>query len=607
MLEELRIRGLGVIDEAVLPLGPGLTAVTGETGAGKTMVVTGLLLLYGERADAARVRTGVEQASVDGRVLAVPAAVAERVRAAGGDLDETDHGAELALRRVVSASGRSRAYVGGAPAPVGLLAELADRLVAVHGQTDQLRLTRHSEQLDLLDRYGEIDREPYAAAFAAWRTAAAALSERTARAAELRREADLLTFGLGEIDAAAPEPGEDRALADLAARLGQADALREAAATARVALSGTDDPADEPVDVASALGQARRALSQVAGTDAELDKLGTRIEDLLAGVGELTSDLRGYLDGLDADPQRLDEVQQRRSVLGALVRKYGHDAPGAADADGQATLDAVLAWADAARARLADLDVSDEAIAALTAARDAAAADAARQAAVLSEARLGAANRLSEAVTAELAGLAMAGASISVQVTRRHPAAGQPQLELPDGAAGAGPDGVDDVEILLRPHPQSPQLPIGRGASGGELSRVMLALEVCLAGTDPVPTMVFDEVDAGVGGRAAVEVGRRLARLARDHQVLVVTHLAQVAAYADRHIVVDRDPASATPDTVTASDVRIVTDADRETELARMLAGSDSATARQHAAELLAEARSDRAAENPKKRPKTRR
>jgi DNA repair protein RecN (Recombination protein N) len=267
--------------------------------------------------------------------------------------------------------------------------------------------------------------------------------------------------------------------------------------------------------------------------------------------------------------------------LGALVRKYTDGPPG--------ELAGVLRWAGQARERLAVIDVSDEALAELTQRRDALATAAAEQAAQLGRRRRAAAAALADAVTAELAGLAMPSARLLVEVRSRPPVAGAPTLHVDGAEVGAGPDGTDEVEFLLRPHPDAPALPLARGASGGELSRIMLALEVCLAGSDPVPTLVFDEVDAGVGGRAAVEVGRRLARLSRDHQVLAVTHLAQVAAFADRHVVVAKPERG-----VTASDVRTVTDGERVAELARMLAGTESATAREHAAELLADANAAR-------------
>ena len=585
MLEELRIRGLGVIDDAVLPLGPGLTVVTGETGAGKTMVVTGLLLLFGGRADAARVRVGAERASIDGRLeIDAASAAAARARDAGGELDD---GTGLVLRRTVSAAGRSRAYVGGAPVPVAVLGELADRLLAVHGQADQLRLTRPGHQRAALDRFAGVELGEYTAAYTRWRAATATLADRSARAGELRREADLLAYGVAEIDAAQPQPDEDVALMTLATRLAHADALRLAARTAHDALLGDpDDPASDASDVGSLLGYARRALEQQAGADPDLDAVAARLAELSALAADAGADLRGYGETLDADPARLAQIEARRAVLGALVRKYA-DPPSAGVA-------AVLEWAERARIRLADLDVTDQALAALLAARDQAEADTAACARALTTRRVAAARQLAEAVTAELAGLAMPTAELTVEVRARPVVAGAPRLHLDRHDVGAAPDGTDEVEFVLRPQADASALPIGRGASGGELSRVMLALEVCLAGTDPVPTMVFDEVDAGVGGRAAIEVGRRLARLARDHQVIVVTHLPQVAAYADRQIVVDKPLSEAQPH-VTASDVRIVTGEDRITELARMLAGSDSSTAREHATELLAGAAAERA------------
>lgn len=587
MLEELHIRGLGVIDDAVLPLGPGLTVVTGETGAGKTMVVTGLLLLFGGRGDSARVRAGTGQASVDGRLQTAPAsAVADRVQAAGGDLDD---GTGLVLRRVVSAAGRSRAYVGGAAAPVSVLSELAEHLVAVHGQSDQVLLTRPSRQRAVLDRFAGLDCSAYRDSYERWQSAEAALRDRVEHAAELRREADLLTHGLTEIEAAQPRPGEDLELTSQAARLAHADALRLAARASHDALLGdADNPMADAPDVSGLLGDAARALGQVAGEDTELDSLATRVSELSSLALDLGAEFGAYVEQLEADPARLEQIEARRSVLAALVRRYG-DGP-------EPSVASVLDWAERAAKRLAEIDVSDEAIASLTGERDAAAARAGALAAQLTRARRNGAARLSAAVTAELAGLAMNSAQLQIEVRPRPATAGLASLDVDGSAVGAGSDGVDEIEFCLQSHAQAPALPLARGASGGELSRIMLAIEVCLAGGDGVPTMVFDEIDAGVGGRAAVEVGRRLARLARDRQVIVVTHLPQVAAFADSQIVVDKPG----PDSgqVIASDVRVVTGDERVAELARMLGGTDSGTAREHAAELLRTARVDPAADN---------
>ncbi|HEY7007721.1 MAG TPA: hypothetical protein VH395_02205, partial [Jatrophihabitantaceae bacterium] len=481
-------------------------------------------------------------------------------------------------------AGRSRAYVGGAPAPVSVLGELAERLLAVHGQADQMRLTRPAEQRAMLDRFAGLELRDFVAAFHAWRAAADAFRERTARMAQLRREADLLRYGIAEIEAAGPRESEEEELAVLAGRLASADALRLAARTAHDALLGDpDDPVAEVADVSALLGTARRQLAQQSGADPELDALARRLVDLAALASDLGAEFGAYAEALDADPERLEQVEARRAVLADLVRKY-------ADGTGGADLAAVRLWAKQAVERLADIDVSDEAIAALAQRRDEARAVVVRMSKEISAQRQRAAERLGSAVTAELAGLAMPYAQVRVAVRPRPAGSASTTMRIDGAEVGVGPDGADEVELLLQPHPDAPALQIARGASGGELSRVMLALEVCLAGTNPVPILVFDEVDAGVGGRAALEVGRRLKRLARDHQVLVVTHLAQVAAYADRHVVVDKHGEH---EGVTTSDVRVVHGAERVAELARMLGGRSSDTALDHAAELLRAAAED--------------
>jgi DNA repair protein RecN (Recombination protein N) len=450
----------------------------------------------------------------------------------------------------------------------------------VHGQSDQVRLARPGEQRAALDRYAGLDLGPLASAYERWTTAARALDERVAGAAALRREAELLAHGLAEIEAAAPQPGEDAELDALSRRLGHADALRTAARTAHDVLLG--DPETDAEDVSTMIAAARRAVVQQAGADRTLDALASRLSELSALAAELGADFGAYAEDLDADPARLEQVESRRAVLNALVRRYGDPQPDVAG---------VLSWAEAAARRLQQIDVSDEAIAALRAERDAAAEALASIATDISGRRTKAADELAAAVSEEIAGLAMPDARVQVRVRLRAPVAGSPTLEIEGRQVGVSADGIDEVELLLQPHPGAPALPVGKGASGGELSRVMLAIEVCLAHTGPVPTLVFDEVDAGVGGRAAVEVGRRLARLAREHQVIVVTHLAQVAAYADRHVVVRKPHGrGAAAAGVTASDVSVVEGADRIAELARMLAGSDSRTAREHAAELLKDA-----------------
>lgn len=578
----MRIQGLGVIEDATLELGSGLTVVTGETGAGKTMVVTGLHLLSGGRADASRVRSGADRAVVEGRFeLPVDAPAAKVAAEAGAEPD--DDGSLIAVR-TVNADGRSRAHLGGRAVPNTVLSDVAEQALAVHGQNDQLRLLRAHEQRAVLDRFaGAAVARPlaeYRRVREEWLAVIRELRERTERSAELAREAEMLRHGVQEIAAVAPQPGEDADLVQQAKRLADAEQLREAAAGAQQAVSGA---ADGDPDVPGALGLIADARRRLTGTDDEaLRDLESRLAEAATLLADVGSELGGYLDELDADPARLEQVLARQAELKTLTRKY------AADVDG------VLAWAADAEQRLSAMDTSEEALAELARRRDDLAQELAEHAVTLSRVRVDAATRLSEAVTAELSGLAMAQAMLDVLVRSRE-ASGDDELALTVGNAQlvAGPDGIDEVELRLVAHSGAPSLPIHKGASGGELSRVMLGLEVVLADADTVPTLVFDEVDAGVGGRAAVEIGRRLAKLARSHQVIVVTHLAQVAAYADRHLVVDKGSGGGG---FTRSDVRTVSDEQRVAELARMLAGLDSTeTGRAHAEELLATAAAHKA------------
>jgi DNA repair protein RecN (Recombination protein N) len=574
VLAEMRIQGLGVIDEATLHLHPGLTVVTGETGAGKTMVVTGLHLLSGGRAEASRVRSGASRAVVEGRFNVPPESPAGKVAAEAGA--EPDEDGSLLALRTVGADGRSRAHLGGRSVPVGVLSELAEELIAVHGQNDQLRLLHPAEQRAVLDTFaGDAVAKAlaeYRSTRAEWISVAEELRERTDRARELATQAEMLKMGVQEIEAVDPKPGEDTDLIDEARRLADVDQLREAATGAHYALSGN---ADDPADGAGALGlvdEARRRLG--ASEDPRLRDLESRLTEASVLLSDVSNELSTYLEALEADPGRLEQVLARQAELKLLTRKYAADLVG------------VLAWAEDAANKLAGLDTSDEALAELARRRDALAAELARHAAVLTEERERAAAELAHEVTAELAGLAMGQAGIEVAVRPRLSSADD-SLALQVGSVrlSAGPDGVDEVELRLRAHDGAQPLPVHKAASGGELSRVMLAIEVVLAHADPVPTMVFDEVDAGVGGRAAVEIGRRLARLARTHQVIVVTHLAQVAAFADRHLVVDKSVSGG----LTRSGVKVLEEQDRVVELARMLAGMESTeTGRAHAEELLA-------------------
>jgi DNA repair protein RecN (Recombination protein N) len=577
MLEEVRITNLGVIDEAVLELSGGFNVVTGETGAGKTMVVSGLGLLFGGRADPSRVRPGVERAVVEGRLRVDPdGTVARQVNESGGDLD--DDGSTLILSRSVSSEGRSRATAGGRSVPVSLLTYLADDLVAVHGQADQQQLLRPGRQRQALDQFAGPEfaavLTSYQRAYHRHQKVQAELTELTTLASQRSREADDLRRGLEEIERAEPAEGEDIELAAEEERLANADALHSAATSAHEALLG--DPAGagyEAADAITLLSAARTALEGSAQHDPQLAALAARVSEAAYLLSDVAAELASYAQSIEADPVRLAVVQERRADLTRLVRTYG---AGLSEASG-GDVAAVLAWAKTAGARLAELDNDDDRISALREQEAELAATVADLASQVTAARTQTAARFADAVSAELTALAMPHAQVTVAVTP---------------ASGYGPHGADEVEIRLAAHPGAPPLPLHKGASGGELSRIMLAIEVVFAGADPVPTFVFDEVDAGVGGKAAVEIGRRLARLARLAQVIVVTHLPQVAAFADTHLVVEK----ASDGTVVHSGVTRLDEAGRVRELSRMLAGlEDSEFGRAHAGELLASAAAERA------------
>jgi DNA repair protein RecN (Recombination protein N) len=612
MLEEVRITGLGVINDALLELSPGFTALTGETGAGKTMVVTGLGLLFGGRGDPSRVRPGAQRASVEGRLRTDPRGkVAQQVEEAGGDLDEDG---TLVLTRTVSGEGRSRAFAGGRSVPVSLLTYLADDLVAVHGQSDQQQLLKPGRQRESLDKYaGGVLAEvlaDYQRAYQRHRKVHDELSTLTAQARDRAAEAGELRAGLADIEKLNPAAGEAAALRAEEERLANADSLNAAATTAHEALLGDPTAGDNGMDAVTLLGHARRALDGVRRHDTEIDGVATRLSDAAYLVSEVAAELASYIQGIDADPARLAAVQERRASLARVIRLYGPggvnahingtpvqlgaaappdaadggapdgDAgPGAPGEPGAGALFAaeepddiayVLEWARLAAGRVTELDGDDDTIVALTAEEAELSAQVTDLAGRLSRLRAEAGERFADDVTAELTALAMPHARVSVALTP---------------LAEPGPHGADDVEIRLASNPGAPALPLHKGASGGELSRVMLAIEVVFAGADPVPTFVFDEVDAGVGGKAAVEIGRRLAKLARLAQVIVVTHLPQVAAFADNHLVV----AKSSDGSITSTSVIRLEHEARVRELSRMLAGlEDSEFGQAHAAELLA-------------------
>ncbi len=532
MLLELAVRDLGVIEELRLVLAPGLTAVTGETGAGKTLVVEAIELLVGARADSVVVRPGADEAWVEGRFL-LPAADGERE--------------EVVVARAVPRQGRSRAYLDGRLATAGALAELGSRLVDLHGQHAHQSLLSTAVQRAALDHFAAIDLGPFRSAQGEVRSIEAALVDLGGDERSRAREMDLLRFQVDELAAAAlDDPDEDVALEREEDQLGDAVAHREAAAAALDALNGDGAALDD-------LGQAVAAVSGRSPFAA----LEARLRAAVAELSDLSAELRDTGEAIADDPERLEAVRARRRLLHDLRRKYGE------------TLAEVMSFSEDARGRLTVLEQHDSLAATLEVDRARAEAELARAASEVAAARRSAAPALADAVRAHLVELAMPKATLDVHV--------------------AGPDPGDDVTILLAANPGSPPLPLAKAASGGELARTMLALRLVL--TAGPETLVFDEVDAGIGGEAAVAVGRSLAALARDQQVLVVTHLPQVAAFADTHVRVTK---TMSHDRTTAS-VEVLDDPARVVELSRMLSGQpESSTARAHASDLLADARGER-------------
>jgi DNA repair protein RecN (Recombination protein N) len=531
MLVELAVRNLGVIEEARLVLGPGMTALTGETGAGKTLLVDAIELLVGGKADPILVRPGAEEATIEGRFTVPAGTVVDGVEVAGD---------EIVLTRVVPAQGRSRAYIDGRLATIANLAAWGERLVDLHGQHAHQSLLAPAVQRDALDRFGSVDLGPLRAARAAVRAIDAELAGLGGDERARARELDLLRFQVQELDAAQlADPAEDVALDREESLLADAVAHREAAGVARAALTDEGGAAD-------AIGTAIGAL----GGRGPFGDLETRLRSLAAEVADVAAAVRDLGERIDEDPARLEELRARRQLLVDLRRKYGE------------TLEDVLAFHRSAADRLRELEDHDRRAAELDDARASAFAEVRAAAAAVARARRAAGPALGAAVQANLAELAMDRAAVEVQVH--------------------GDDPADEVVVLLAANPGAPPLPLAKVASGGELARTMLALRLVL--TAGPPSLVFDEVDAGIGGAAALAVGRSLAALAAQQQVFVVTHLPQVAAFADAHVQVTKESG----DDATVARVSLLDGDARVVELSRMLSGQpDSSAGHAHAEELL--------------------
>lgn len=553
MIEAISIRNLGVIQQAQLSLGPGFTALTGETGAGKTMVLTALDLVLGGRADTSAIRKGESLLFVEGIWQIEDPKLTEKLQELGADTSNS----ELIINRSVTAEGRSRAVVSGATVPVGVLAEIAQSLVAVHGQSEQLRLRSAAAQRQALDAFGGANLktalDSYHLLFAQYQETKRRIERlENSTSADQRRLTELKEF-LSDLEKLDPVPDEEQEISERILKLSNVEALRQVALAAHEALSSEGE-----FDAVGLIGVARRSLDSGASQDAVLGEYAQELTSALETAREVATKLASYLNDLEADPNQLEQLMQRKAAISAFCKKH------------QGQLNELLERKPAALAESLDLESGDEQLEKLEQQFAALESQLSHAANALTQQRQAAANSMTERVDQELAALAMAGSTLFVKV---------------EPIADFEANGLDKIEFLLAAHPGAEPRPLGKGASGGELSRIMLAIELVLAGNDPLPTLIFDEVDAGVGGAAAVELGKRLKKLSESTQVIVVTHLPQVAAFADTQLRVQKNSAGE----FTASSVEVLEFDARIAELARMLSGNESSeVALAHARELLA-------------------
>lgn len=556
MIEELTISNLGVIQASTLKFHPGLTVLTGETGAGKTMVLTALGLLLGNRSDSTTIRNGADQTTVEGIWKLPESNVAlEIANAAGAILDS----GELIVSRSVTSDGRSRAVIGGRSAPIGLLGELAEHLVVVHGQSDQIRLKAASAQRIALDNFAGAEllalSHDYSAVFSQWRQKLSELEDLQTNQVGREQELTQLAESIALLEKLAPQPNEDKYLAELFSRLANTEDLRAAVSNAHDALSSESF---EVQDALGLVGQAKRALEAVSNKDPELAIQVESLREVVVNLNDIAAELSGYLANLEAESgMSIDQVQERRHELSVAMKRFG------------GTLESLFEFQAEAQSRLLQLDTSSERLESMALEVQLLEQQVRELAAKITEVRMTAAKDLEQQITTELADLAMAGARVLVNV---------------ESSGSLDSTGGDNISFLLESYPGAAPRAIGKSASGGELSRIMLAVEVVLASAQDTPTFIFDEVDAGVGGATAIELGKRLALLSKKAQVIVVTHLAQVAAFADQHLKVTKTSDAE----FTASDVQILDEATKTEELARMLSGlSESISARDNAMELI--------------------
>jgi DNA repair protein RecN (Recombination protein N) len=548
MLTELRVRDLATIADVTLQLGQGLNVLTGETGAGKSMLVDALALLLGERAASGGVRPGAAKSVVEGAFEGIDPGTRRHIEELGLDVED----GRVVVRREVSAEGRSRAWVNGSPTTASVLAELGALLVDLHGQHETQSLLHAEAQRDILDAFAHAAAERGAvveahAALAALREEESSLA---ARRDEVRRRADYLRHVVEEIDAAGIKVGEEESLQVEARRLSQASALVEQAQRIVEALEG------ESGNALGALGLADRALASLEKVDPGTAEWRQLLDGAYANLSELSRAATEYAGSVQEDPARLAAIERRRDLLFRLTGKYG------------ATLEAVLATRDEAAAELDLLDTADTDLRALAARRAASQAALVAAAEALSTRRREAAERVARGVNRLLPQLGLAGGELSVLLT-----------PLPE----PGSYGAESVQLYVQLNVGLEAKPLAKVASGGELSRLMLALKVVLVKHDAIATLVFDEVDQGIGGEVGAQVGAALAEVAERHQVLVITHLPQIAARADSHLVVLKEARRG----IATSDVQVLHGEDRTNEIARMLGDAEGDAARRHAQALL--------------------
>jgi DNA repair protein RecN (Recombination protein N) len=557
-LEEISIRGLGVIESTNIEFKPGLTVLTGETGAGKTMVLTALGLVLGSKSDSDLVRQGQERAVITGK-FAVPKDIADLITESGGEVEDES----VVITRTLSTAGKSRVLVGGAVSSTSAVNQFSQSLVEIHAQSSSSKLTKPAVSRELLDRFAGIDLTEYQDIFNQYQQMIDRIADLQSQLNQRDKEMALLSEFAAEFAKLTPKSGELSQIENEIAKLGSVEQLNQAVIASLNLLE------DDEISAINLLQQIRKNLDQVGGNDNELDKLAERFTETLLNLSDIGSDLTTYLSNLEADPNRFATLQERKASLNSLLKRYGKGS------ERYAAFEQLIIDGQNAKAKMADLSGGDERVKELEKEAEKLFAQLKTLALEVSKNRKTSGEKLAKLVTAEINNLAMPNAKFVIEQKVA-------DSNTPKNYTSTG---LDEIVILFAGHVGAAPLSLSKVASGGELSRVMLALEVVIAEAEPIGTYIFDEVDAGVGGKAAVEVGRRLAKLAKSAQVIVITHLPQVAVWADNHLVVKKNESGL----VTQSDVIEMSEVDRKVEIARMLSGQeDSKTAQEHATELLA-------------------